>query len=782
MKKSMVFFVFLLMSSFFIMGSYSVPILAPPNMTKDFALSTEYIASNQSITSFSETLPDDVLYYPDALLTNDTPVLASNGTGDFGDSYGDYRDSWVLDGNCFGDHSDPYYMTLEFISPYPNYQVEFFYMNILFEIGTNTTSYLYNHVTAVWDDIGVTDTWLADFWLNETFGDQYVADNYSIYFASDGQTSSEAWYVEIDYAYCQFSSITNTFTTKEITATSGDDDYTNSKVLDSVAWRVLNSEQASFEFVNNPVIVAEFTYHCYAKDDFAYGDSLLKYYNGTDWLLLETFALSNAWYNDTVYMTETYETNSILFKIDSNVGETLVDFLSVSVTYGSGAYAESFADVSDWTPTQGTITTDNDVANITKTSGSYAYATYDLGAQMDYSGYYIEVNVVEGIERWSVQLRNASALPTVTIYTTDWRTGTGTFKFPINSALDVGAIWIFVDDTQAAGYEWVTFDYLRIGPNNELGWEHDFSTTEGISSADGGTIATDGDKVTLTADGDGSTFIIVADTTATATAISTDYYPFFGIKVDSWSGSWTLEQYNGSAYATLLNSIEISTAITRRNMASLDSYIYWWRFTLPNNAVFILDWIKAYSIANFTVFEVDNENVDDVLYVIDDILYCSSVTTDIIGLGNDLTLSITSPFDIFAATMSTGADNFRFRELADTNQYHDQGVIFETLYSTTLTDYTFMFYGSASITFISFLQQLPEWNEIGEAELIVVVFFDYWALNMSLIFGGLITMLLSACIMAVKMRDRNITKDAGMLLLFLFCIGWGLFIGGNIIG
>ena len=75
-----------------------------------------------------------------------------------------------------------------------------------------------------------------------------------------------------------------------------------------------------------------------------------------------------------------------------------------------------------------------------------------------------------------------------------------------------------------------------------------------------------------------------------------------------------------------------------------------------------------------------------------------------------------------------------------------------------------------------------QWNLVSTATLIFSVSLDYWGLNMSLVFGGLILMLLSACIVAKKVRDRNITNDAGILLLFLFCVGWGLFIGGTIIG
>ena len=77
----------------FLMCLYIVPsILAPmydgsailteQNTTKDFALSTEYETSNQSITSFSETLPDDVLYYPDSFIDN-TIHLAEDGSADW---------------------------------------------------------------------------------------------------------------------------------------------------------------------------------------------------------------------------------------------------------------------------------------------------------------------------------------------------------------------------------------------------------------------------------------------------------------------------------------------------------------------------------------------------------------------------------------------------------------------------------------------------------------------------------------------------------------------------
>ena len=77
---------------------------------------------------------------------------------------------------------------------------------------------------------------------------------------------------------------------------------------------------------------------------------------------------------------------------------------------------------------------------------------------------------------------------------------------------------------------------------------------------------------------------------------------------------------------------------------------------------------------------------------------------------------------------------------------------------------------------------IGEWNEVEEVIIYFSVPYDYWGLNMVLVFGGLILMLVSVCIVAVKVRDRTITQDSGMLFLVLFCVGWGLFIGGTLIG
>lgn len=77
-------------------GSATIP--AQPNMSKDFAISNyeyEYNTSSYSITSFSETLEDDVFYTPDGFY-DDTIVLASEGGGEATNN--DWADSLHVDG------------------------------------------------------------------------------------------------------------------------------------------------------------------------------------------------------------------------------------------------------------------------------------------------------------------------------------------------------------------------------------------------------------------------------------------------------------------------------------------------------------------------------------------------------------------------------------------------------------------------------------------------------------------------------------------------------------
>ena len=100
MKSKVVLVAFLLMlyiAPMILISSYASPaILAEPNINKAFSLSTEYEISDESITSFAETLPDDVLYYPD----NET-----HGSG-YAHDFTDVSDWEISEGNTITTDGD----------------------------------------------------------------------------------------------------------------------------------------------------------------------------------------------------------------------------------------------------------------------------------------------------------------------------------------------------------------------------------------------------------------------------------------------------------------------------------------------------------------------------------------------------------------------------------------------------------------------------------------------------------------------------------------------------
>ena len=107
------------------------------NFIKENQLSADGDESSESITSFSETLADDVLFYPDPIL-NDTEHVADNGEDDWADSQvKDGVPTWDVVGPAA-----PSREKIEFIHPDPNLSVEGFD----YAIYTNASFIAYFHV------------------------------------------------------------------------------------------------------------------------------------------------------------------------------------------------------------------------------------------------------------------------------------------------------------------------------------------------------------------------------------------------------------------------------------------------------------------------------------------------------------------------------------------------------------------------------------------------------------------------------------------------------------
>ena len=73
------------------------------------------------------------------------------------------------------------------------------------------------------------------------------------------------------------------------------------------------------------------------------------------------------------------------------------------------------------------------------------------------------------------------------------------------------------------------------------------------------------------------------------------------------------------------------------------------------------------------------------------------------------------------------------------------------------------------------------WKIIDDVTVYFQVAFDYWALDMLVIFIGLGMGIFSTSYLAYKISNRSkspITTESGLIIVFLFMVGWGLFFGG----
>ena len=335
--------------------------------------------------------------------------------------------------------------------------------------------------------------------------------------------------------------------------------------------------------------------------------------------------------------------------------------------------------------------------------------------------------------------------------------------------------------------EYGTSDQSITSFSEETGWIHDCSNTTGITNTTAGdTVTSDGDWITLTSDGDGGSFEI------TVSSLTTADYPFLSLNFTSISegDGWKLEVYNGSVWANLQSDYATTTGIYRYNMKAVSNLVETFRINVTQTATVKFDFFYAYTIANWSITQKSTTPVSHYFYCEDGVLYrVGSATSQYwIVLTLDIAISVSSPpYTTWNITVSdsdpTPRADFIFQTYIDPDwTTHDTDATQGDMPVGTTTEIALYIYNENSLSAITFSGLVPSWEEVGEAILYFNVPFDYWALNMGLVFGGLIIMLVSTCLIAVKVRDRTITRDAGILLLFLFCVGWGLFIGGTLIG
>ena len=572
--------------------------------------------SSESITSFSETLADDVvLLYPDYshITTNSTRILASGSSGSLQYSAGDHESTWQI----YDDDSELLEWRDAISSPYISW------VELVFPL-----------------------------WDHDNLSSPYARFNVSIRLTATHLSPLQVYN------------------------------------FDSTSW-------------------VEF------------GDT--SGYPPLAWTNLTGIGLSTSYVNASDHIRIRAYTYSLV-----STSQTSVDYCEIA-TYNDepiGSYTEDFVDVSDWVLHSGLVepATDGDIGTfVAPDDNGYDYYYSNSPSISNINGYYGEIRV---------SINDSLAVGFIYLlkgWSQDSRTGTNfnlisgnqfasdtfaTRKFYISDDYPLECVEIIVKQNPAYGGDSVAFyiDYYQIAPPDEMGWQHDGSTTEGVvtGGGSGGTMTTDGEYISLIADGDGSTFDFFVDTTATQAKLNPSYYPFVEMQFHSGDVG---EDIRVQCYTVGYGDLQAQTTIIqtmRWNLrAATADDILKFRIWVYSSGTTRVKFLKAYSIANFTIYQ-SGTLIDDFMYVDSGVLYSELDSgAEYIRLGYDPSLSVdTSVYNVLNVSSSGYAKTAL--KVTIGSQYYPISFTSETrvgLISGTLTSIVFWyFYDSASWSAIKFIE------------------------------------------------------------------------------
>ncbi|MFW9912075.1 MAG: DUF2341 domain-containing protein, partial [Candidatus Thorarchaeota archaeon] len=333
-----------------------------------------------------------------------------------------------------------------------------------------------------------------------------------------------------------------------------------------------------------------------------------------------------------------YESPNITQYSDSSItgfSETLPDdvmFRPDDETYSYG-YVESFTDTSDWTVLAGNpLTCDGDVGRWenTGTTYKYAYTTTPSFSTMD--GVYLEVRYrgnqtsLHGT-MWGYRSNifgDEMAFYTELLYLGN--EGWQSEKWYLSSLdwYSPGSLECISFELNGEGSNWYfEVDYIRIGLGTGFGFQHDGSDITGVTPSDGGSVTSDGEYLSLTADSDGSRFEIAWDVTQTAAMMATTYYPFLSLNVheEDLVDYIMVEVHNGAGWSVLQTNSTVGQSTKHWTVSAIEAYVQKLRISVSPYASIRIDYIKLYSIANFTVTQ-SGADTDDYLCVDSGSLKC----------------------------------------------------------------------------------------------------------------------------------------------------------------
>jgi len=496
--------------------------------------------------------------------------------------------------------------------------------------------------------------------------------------------------------------------------------YTSTFVMDDTKWEVTNTTVTNslvtmfmnFTIPSGTLEDVRVSLYICARDgaqgSVTINENLVSLYDSTDgWTDLSNVNTpSLGWVNFTNTNARYFDSSVVMLKVFINATDPtfsinlLCDYAEVKFSYmtlSSGNYAESFADVSDWTGSTleatDSFTTDGDVlsfkynwasasdADIIYTnspSGVYPYIEvryrYNTTAGSTISLRGSSADGMEGTWLYSLALTKTTTWTTLKAY---WGTNT----------TPVECLFIYSVSTYSQQVN-LQFDYIRASNSTSMGWQHDGSTTQGITPYSG-SYSSDGENVT----------ILTGNIDFDKEMGSTSYYPFLEININALSGYWLLAVWIGSTQY-VIQSTSYSSGTFRYNIRSQASGEIT-RIRLYVGTNLSMYYIKLYSIANYTV-TLTGTSTDDVLYVDSDILYCSGTGFTSMVLDRDPALSVANPtYNVWNVTTSSGTPQ------ADYYVSAWAGYSSETrggLTSGTLTDIRLKFTANANIAAITFIE------------------------------------------------------------------------------
>jgi hypothetical protein len=255
----------------------------------------------------------------------------------------------------------------------------------------------------------------------------------------------------------------------------------------------------------------------------------------------------------------------------------------------------------------------------------------------------------------------------------------------------------------------------------------------GVFPSDGGHVVSDGEYLSLTADSDGSGFEIVPDISQTVAMIATTYYPFLSINIheENMNDYLMVEVYNGDTWTVVQENTTIDFSTKHWSISSIGAYVEKLRINLSPYANIRINYIKFYSIANFTIAHSGIET-NDYLYVDSGVLICAGNPT-YFELNHDPAIMVdTARYGIL--DVNSTCSLFETSYFIDSWSVWDSRSIYETDIGT-LTDIRIRFESPGNLISIAFgkssmrhdpeFLQAPDCNNIDDTNKLYARFKDY---------------------------------------------------------